>query len=315
MASEPLFRHLILGSGPAGLTAGLYAARSNCCPLIIQGGMPGGQLIQTTMVENYPGFPEGIDGPELMAKMEQQARRFGANIVNGEVTDVDLSAYPFEAWVGDTRYRGRTLIVCTGATSKMLGLPNEGELLGRGVSVCATCDAFFYRGKKVVIVGGGDSAMGEAAFLARFAREVLVVHRRRRLRAVPPMQERARRNKRISFRLHTQVTQILGDKQTGVRGVRLKDLGRGGEEEVACDGIFIAIGQRPNTDLFRGQLDLDPEGYIVTHNFTETSVPGVFAAGDVQDSNFRQAVTAAGSGCMAAIQAEGYLESREEEPT
>jgi thioredoxin reductase (NADPH) len=315
MPCDPVFRHLILGSGPAGLTAGLYAARSNCCPLIIKGGTPGGQLTQTTSVENYPGFPEGVDGQELMAKMEAQARRFGANVVNGQVTSVDLSAYPFEAWVGETCYRGRTLILSTGASPKMLGLSNEWDLVGRGVSVCATCDAFFYKGKKVVVVGGGDTAMGEAAFLARFASEVVVVHRRKSLRAVPPMQERARKNKRVSFRLHTLVTEILGDRQNGVRGVRLKDLDRDVEEEIACDGVFVAIGHRPNTALFRGQLELDAEGYIVTRNFTETSVPGVFAAGDVQDRFFRQAVTAAGSGCMAAMQAEGFLESREEEPT
>lgn len=310
---DPVFRHLILGSGPAGLTAGLYAARSNCCPLIIQGVTPGGQLTKTTSVDNYPGFPDGIQGPELMAEMERQARRFGTNIVTGEVTAVDLSKAPFEAYVGKTCYRGRTLIVATGASPKMLGLPNERELLGRGVSVCATCDAFFYKGKKVVVVGGGDTAMGEAAFIARFAREVMVVHRGETLRAVPPMKERARKNKRVSFRLHTMLTEILGDKQSGVRGVRVKDLQSGQQEEIICDGVFIAIGHRPNTALFRGQLELDPEGYIVSRNFTETSVPGVFAAGDVQDRVFRQAVTAAGSGCMAAMQAERYLESQEEE--
>jgi thioredoxin reductase (NADPH) len=310
---ERTYRHLIVGGGPGGLTAAIYAARSNCCPLMIQGPQPGGQLTTTTTVDNYPGFPEGVEGPELMTRMEQQARRFGTNFVTGEVTRVDLAASPFSIWVGDDLYRSRTLIISTGASPKMLNLPNEWELMGRGVSVCATCDAFFYRDKEVVVVGGGDTAMEEASLLARFARRVTVVHRRDTLRACPILQERARENPRIAFRWNTLVTAILGDQQSGVTGVHLQDMESGAEEDFPCDGLFIAIGHTPNTELFKGQLDLDDNGYILTRNGTETSVPGVFAAGDVQDPHFRQAVTAAGTGCMAAIQAERYLEICEEQ--
>lgn len=310
---ECLYRHLIVGGGPGGLTAAIYAARSNCCPLLIQGPQPGGQLTTTTTVDNYPGFPEGIDGPELMEKMEQQARRFGTHFVTGEATRVDLASSPFRVWVGDDLYLGRTLIVSTGASPKMLNLPNEWELMGRGVSVCATCDAFFYREKEVVVVGGGDTAMEEASLLARFARRVTVVHRRDTLRATTILQQRAMENPRIAFRWSTRVTAILGDQKSGVTGVRLKDVVGGGEEAFACDGLFIAIGHTPNTKLFKGQLELDDNGYIVTRNGTETSVPGVFAAGDVQDPHYRQAVTAAGTGCMAAIQAERFLEACEEQ--
>jgi thioredoxin reductase (NADPH) len=310
---ECLYRHLIVGGGPGGLTAALYAARSNCCPLIIQGPQPGGQLTTTTTVDNYPGFPEGIEGPELMARMEQQARRFGTNFVDGEVTRVDLAASPFKVWVGDDIYQSRTLIISTGASPKMLNLPNEWELMGRGVSVCATCDAFFYRDKEVVVVGGGDTAMEEASLLARFARRVTIVHRRDTLRACTILQERAMENPRITFRWNTMVTAILGDQQSGVTGVRLQDVESGAEEDFACHGLFIGIGHTPNTALFKGQLELDDNGYIVTRNGTETSVAGVFAAGDVQDPHYRQAVTAAGTGCMAAIQAERYLEACEEQ--
>ncbi len=305
---DDIFRHLIIGSGPAGLTAALYAARSNCCPLLIQGAQPGGQLTTTTTVDNFPGFPEGIDGNELMQSMEQQVRRFTGNLVTGTVTRVDLSFSPFQVWVDEVVYRGRTLIIATGASPKMLGLSNEWELMGRGVSVCATCDAFFYRDKEVVVVGGGDTALEEAAFLARFARKVTVVHRRDALRGTPVLQQRAMENETIRFRWGTEVTAILGDKTAGVRGVRLRHVGTGEVSDLACDGLFIAIGHIPNTDLFREQLELDAQGYIVTRNFTATSVPGVFAAGDVQDPHFRQAITAAGSGAMAAIQAERYLE-------
>ena len=305
---DEIFRHLIVGSGPAGLTAALYAARSNCCPLLIQGPQPVGQLTTTTTVDNYPAFPEGIDGNELMQRMEQQVRRFTGNLVTGEVTRVDLSSAPFQVWVDETRYRGHTLIIATGASPKMLGLSNEWELMGRGVSVCATCDAFFYRGKEVVVVGGGDTALEEAAFLARFARKVTIVHRRSALRASPVLQQRAMENETIRFRWDTEVTAILGDKTDGVRGVQLRHVGTEEVAELACDGIFIAIGHTPNTGLFRDQLELDEQGYIVTRSFTATSVPGVFAAGDVQDPHFRQAITAAGSGAMAAIQAERYLE-------
>lgn len=300
---------IILGSGPAGLTAAIYAARSRCCPLLIHGSQPGGQLTTTTKIENYPGFAEGIDGPTLMQEMERQAARFGTRFIEGQVTQVELQEHPFRIWVGEDSYRGHTLIIATGASPKMLGLPNEWQLYGRGVSVCATCDAFFYRGKEVVVVGGGDTAVEEATFLTRFARQVTVVHRRDSLRAALTLQQRALENGRIAFRWNTTVAAILEDER-GVRGVRLRHLPTGHEEELACDGVFVAIGHMPNTGLFRGQLEMDQDGYLVTHNYTETAVPGVFAAGDVQDPHFRQAVVAAASGCMAAMQAERFLESR-----
>jgi len=307
------YRHLIVGGGPGGLTAAIYAARNSCCPLIIQGPQPGGQLTTTTTVDNFPGFPEGVEGPELMERMEQQARRFGTHFVTGEVTRVDFQTSPFRVWVGEELYQGRTVILSTGASPKMLGLPNEWELMGRGVSVCATCDAFFYRDKEVVVIGGGDTAMEEASLLARFARRVTVVHRRSSLRATDILQQRALEHPRIDFRWNTLVTGILGDRQSGVTGVRLRGVESGSEEDFPCDGLFIAIGHTPHTSLFRGQRELDAEGYIVTRNGTETSIPGVFAAGDVQDPHYRQAVTAAGTGCMAAIQAERYLEACEEQ--
>jgi thioredoxin reductase (NADPH) len=304
---ETIYRHIILGSGPAGLTAAIYAARGNCCPLVIRGGQPGGQLTTTTGVDNFPGFPDGIDGPELMQRMEEQARRFGANFVDGAVTRVDLARPPFQIWVDDTVYRGLTVTISTGAVPRMLGLANEWELMGRGVSVCATCDAFFYKGKEVVVVGGGDTAIEEAIFLARFARKVTIVHRRATLRAVADLIDKAAAQPAISFRYECQVTAIHGTKENGVTGVTLTATS-GAQEELACDGLFIAIGHTPNTSLFAGQIELDGEGYIVTRNSCETSVPGVFAAGDVQDQQFRQAITAAGSGCMAAILAERHLE-------
>ncbi|WP_305044678.1 thioredoxin-disulfide reductase [Geoalkalibacter sp.] len=300
---------LILGSGPAGLTAAIYAARSRCCPLVIHGRQPGGQLTTTTVIENYPGFVEGIDGGELMARMQQQAERFGTRFLEGEVSRVELTKTPFRIWLGEECYQTKVLIIATGASPKMLGLPNEWELYGRGVSVCATCDGFFFRDKEVVVVGGGDTAMEEASFLARFARRVTVVHRRDELRASPPLQKRALDNKKISFRWNTQVVAIHGDKPQGVNGLRLRDLLSGQEEDFACDGVFIAIGHTPNTELFKGQLHMDQDGYILTKNGCETNIPGVFAAGDVQDPNFRQAITAAGSGCMAAMLAERYLDT------
>jgi thioredoxin reductase (NADPH) len=303
---------IILGSGPAGYTAAIYTARSNCCPLLISGPEPGGQLTGTTLVENFPGFPDGIDGPELMEAMRLQAEKFGTVFVSGEVTRVDFSAHPYKVWVGEDLYRGRSLIICTGASPRMLGLPNEKELYGRGVSVCATCDGFFYRGKEVVVVGGGDTAIEEALFLARFATRVTVVHRRNELRAGPTLQQRARENAGISFVWDTVVTGILGDKEKGVYGVCLQHLPTGKEVEFPCDGVFIAIGHVPNTALFKGQLDLDDWGYILTRNGTETNLPGVFAAGDVQDPFFRQAISAAGTGCMAAIQSQRFLECLED---
>ncbi len=299
---------IILGSGPAGLTAAIYAARSRCCPLVIHGGQPGGQLTSTTVIENFPGFRDGIEGPLLMENMQQQALRFGTRFVEGKVTRVELQEKPFRIWVDDDVYYGQTLVIATGASPKMLGLPNEWALYGRGVSVCATCDAFFYRDKEVVVVGGGDTAVEEATFLTRFARKVTVVHRRNTLRATPLLQQRATGDPRIVFRWETLVTAILEDGK-GVTGLRLRHLPSGKEEDFPCDGLFVAIGHRPNTALFKDQLETDGENYLVTHNFVETGIPGVFAAGDVQDPHFRQAITAAASGCMAAMQAERYLES------
>lgn len=298
---------IILGSGPAGLTAAIYAARSRCCPLLIDGRQPGGQLTTTTAVDNFPGFPQGVEGPELMENMRRQAERFGARFVAGEVTRVDLQTHPFTLWVGEERYRCLTLIIATGASPRLLGLGNEEALYGRGVSVCATCDGFFYRDKEVVVVGGGDTAIEEAVFLTRFARRVTIVHRRGELRAVPALAQRAFDNDRIAFRWDTVVAAIHAD-QAGVTGLRLKNLKTGTEEDFPCDGVFIAIGHQPNAALFAGQLEFDKDGYIKTRNGTETSVAGVFAAGDVQDPIFRQAITAAGTGCMAAIQAERFLD-------
>lgn len=305
-SAEPLYETLILGSGPAGLTAAIYAARSRCCPVLIHGRQPGGQLTTTTVIDNFPGFAEGVDGNALMAAMQAQAERFGTRFIEGEVTRVELGQTPYRVWVGDECHSCRTLIIATGASPKMLGLENEWSLYGRGVSVCATCDAFFYRDKKVVVVGGGDTAMEEATHLARFASKVIIVHRRESLRASLPLQRRALENERISFCWNSTVSAILED-QAGVRGVRIQDVATGKEEELACDGLFVAIGHTPNTELFQGQLEMDPQGYLLTHDGCRTNLPGVFAAGDVQDPHFRQAITAAGSGCVAALQAESYL--------
>lgn len=305
--SDAIYETIILGSGPAGLTAAIYAARSRCCPLLIQGIQPGGQLTTTTDVENFPGFSEGIDGPTLMSEMEKQAQRFGTQFITGEVTRVDLKERPFRLWIGDDLYRCLTLIIATGATPRLLGLPNEERLYGRGVSVCATCDGFFYRDKDVVMVGGGDSAIEEAVFLTRFARQVTLVHRRDSLRATPVLADRALSNKGINFKWNREVVEILEGDQ-GVTGIRLKHTEDGTEEELACDGVFIAIGHLPNTKLFKGQLEMTEDGYLKTHSNTETNIPGVFAAGDVKDPFFRQAITAAGSGCKAAIQAERFLD-------
>ena len=299
---------IILGSGPAGLTAAIYAGRGRCCPLLIHGHQPGGQLTTTTAVDNFPGFPQGVDGPELMENMRLQAERFSTRFVEGEVSRVELGEHPFKVWVGDELYRCLTLIIATGASPRLLGLGNEEALYGRGVSVGATCDGFFYRDKEVVVVGGGDTAIEEAVFLTRFARRVTIVHRRDELRATPVLAQRAFDNEKIVFRWETAVSAILAD-QSGVTGLRLKNLKSGVEDEFPCDGVFIAIGHQPNTALFKGQLELDFEGYIKTRNGTETSIPGVFAAGDVQDPVFRQAITAAGAGCKAAIEVERYLEA------
>lgn len=306
--SDAIYEIIILGSGPAGLTAAIYAARGRCCPLLIQGTQPGGQLTTTTDVENYPGFSEGIDGPTLMNEMEKQAKRFGTQFVTGDVSKVDFQERPFKVWVGDDLYRCLSLVIATGASPRKLGLPNEEILYGRGVSVCATCDAFFYRDKDVVIVGGGDSATEEAVFLTRFARQVTLVHRRDTLRATPVLAERALSNKGIRFKWNREVTEIIESEQ-GVTGVKLRHVEDQSVEELACDGIFIAIGHIPNTTLFAGQLEMTEDGYLKTGKGNATSVPGVFAAGDVKDPFFRQAITAAGSGCKAAIQAERFLDN------
>ena len=299
---------VIVGSGPAGLTAATYAARGNLEPIVIEGIAAGGQLMLTNDVENFPGFPDAITGPELMTKMREQAARFGAEYVTADADRVDFSERPFGVWVGDDEYRADALIVSTGAKARMLGLPSEEALLGKGVSTCATCDGFFYREKPLAIVGGGDSAMEEATFLTKFATKVTVVHRRDELRASKIMQERAFANPKIDFKWNTVVDHVVGNGS--VEALDLSDTVTGEKSRLEVDGLFIAIGHDPNTDLFPGQLDLDDEGYILTEpNSTRTSVDGVFAAGDVQDHTFRQAITAAGSGCMAAMEAERYLET------
>ena len=298
---------VIIGSGPAGLTAAVYTARANLSPLMIEGIEAGGQLMLTTEVENYPGFVDGIMGPELMESMRKQAARFGTEIVTDNVTSVDFSSAPFEVKTSSETYRARSVIISTGASAKMLGVPGEKQLLGHGVSTCATCDGFFFRDKELLIVGGGDSAMEEATFLTKFASKVTVVHRRNSLRASKIMQDRAFANPKIEFLWDSAITEILGDAK--VSGAKIKNVKTGDESEVAADGVFVAIGHTPNTSLFGGQLELN-EGYIATNGEnTQTSVRGVFAAGDVVDFRYRQAITAAGMGCMAAIDAERYLEA------
>ncbi len=298
---------VIIGSGPAGLTAAVYAARANLSPLMIEGVEAGGQLMLTTEVENYPGFVDGIMGPELMERMRKQAARFGTEIVTDNVTSVDLSRQPFEVATSSETYAGRSVIIATGASAKMLNVPGEKQLLGHGVSTCATCDGFFFRDQELLIVGGGDSAMEEATFLTKFASKVTVVHRRDSLRASKIMQDRAFANPKIDFVWDSVITEIFGNGK--VAGARIKNLRTGAESELAAGGVFVAIGHTPNTQLFEGQLEL-AGGYIVTEaEGTQTSVPGVFAAGDVVDFRYRQAITAAGTGCMAAIDAERYLEA------
>ncbi|MBE44911.1 MAG: thioredoxin-disulfide reductase [Thaumarchaeota archaeon] len=301
---------IIIGSGPAGLTAALYTARANLNPLVFEGSQPGGQLTITTDVENYPGFPEGIMGPELMDKFRDQATRFGAECHFKHVTKVNFSEPPYKVWVADECYTAETIIIATGASAKMLGLESESELMGYGVSACATCDGYFFKDKKVIVVGGGDSAMEEAIYLTKFASEVLIVHRRDEFRASKIMVKRALNNLKIKVAWNTVLADILGTQKKGVHSVMLKDTQNDKTREEACDGVFMAIGHIPNTDLFVEALDADQAGYIFTKNgSTATNLDGVFACGDVQDNVYRQAVTAAGSGCMAAIDAEKYLEN------
>jgi thioredoxin reductase (NADPH) len=299
---------IVIGSGPAGFTAALYAARANLEPLVLKGLEAGGQLMLTTDVENYPGFADGILGPELMDQMEKQAARFGAEILSVHVTRVDLSSRPFGVWAGDQEWRARTVVIATGATARWLGVPGEEQLRGRGVSACATCDGFFFRDRELIVVGGGDSAMEEATFLTRFASKVTIVHRRDEFRASKIMQERVLANPKIDVAWNREVVEIMGDG--AVTGVRLRDTVTGEASERPIDGVFMAIGHTPNTELFGEWLELDAEGYIVVQEpRTPTSIEGVFAAGDVTDRIYRQAVTAAGQGCKAAMDAERFLEA------
>ena len=305
---------MIVGSGPAGHTAALYTARANLKPLILEGepsstsDQPGGQLMLTTDVENFPGFVDGVQGPELMMIFKEQAARFGAEYVTIKATKVDLSVRPFVVWAGDDEYRARAVIVATGARSLMLGLESERRLLGYGLSTCATCDGFFHRGSKIAVIGGGDSAVEEAIFLTRFAEKVTLVHRRDALRASKIMQDRAFKNEKIEFRWNSVVEEVLGDDK--VAGLKLRDVTNDQTSTLDVTGVFVAIGHAPNTDVFQGQLEMDENGYILTHEGTRTNVEGVFACGDVQDHVYRQAITAAGSGCMAAIDAERWLEAQ-----
>ena len=299
---------VIIGSGPAGLTAALYAARANLKPLLIEGLEAGGQLMLTTMVENFPGFRDGIMGPELMADMRAQAERFGTEIIQGNVSKIEVNRCPIKIEVSDQIVYSESLIIATGASARLLGLDSERALLGHGVSTCATCDGFFFRGKPIAVVGGGDSAMEEAIFLTKFASKVTVVHRRDTLRASKIMQEKAFSNPKIEFAWNSDVEEILDVSKGVVTAIVLKDTLTGTRTELPVEGVFIAIGHTPNTGLFKGQLELDANGYIVTHHGTRTSIPGIFACGDVQDHVYRQAITAAGTGCMAAIDAERYLD-------
>ena len=301
---------VIIGSGPAGYTAAIYTARANLNPLLIEGLEVGGQLSITTMVDNFPGFPEGIMGPALMEDMKKQAERFGTEYLPGMVTQVDLSHNPFRVFTDDRETQTRTVIISSGGSARLLGLESEKKLIGYGVSTCATCDGYFFRGKEILVVGGGDSAIEEATFLTKYASKVTLVHRRDQLRASKIMQDRAFKNPKIDFVWDTVVEEIYDINAKTVKGVKLRNLKSNEVTDFKCEGVFVAIGHVPNTQIFRGLLEMDANGYIVTHDGTKTSVPGVFAAGDVQDHVYRQAISAAGTGCMAGMDAERYLEQQ-----
>ena len=306
----PTRKVVIIGSGPAGYTSAIYAARANLAPMMFTGLQAGGQLMLTTLVENYPGFVDGIDGPPLMETFREQAARFGTEMISEDVTSVDFSSRPFRVKTDDAEVEAHTVIIATGASAKLIGLPSESKLMGRGVSTCATCDGFFFKDQNIMVVGGGDSAMEEALYLSRLGRQVQVVHRRDSLRASKIMQERALKNPKIEFIWDTAVEEVLDPSKGKVTAVRLKNLKSGAVWETPVDGLFVAIGHQPNTGIFKGQIELHPNEYAkVTPGTTQTSVPGVFAAGDVADFTYRQAVTAAGTGCMAALEAERYLEA------
>jgi thioredoxin reductase (NADPH) len=306
------YKIVIIGSGAAGLTAALYTARANLDPLVIEGIQPGGQLTITTDVENFPGFPEGILGPELMDRMHKQVERFGTKFLYGTVRQIQLSKKPFELEVEGKTITSDALIIASGASAKLLGLESESILMGHGVSACATCDGFFFKDKEIAVIGGGDSAMEEATFLTKFASKVTIIHRRDELRASAIMEERARKNPKVEFLWNKNVLEFLGKSETGLEGLRLRDTKTGEESTFECQGAFLAIGHVPNTEIFKGQLNLDDTGYIITEQKnTMTNIKGVFAAGDVQDSIYRQAISAAGSGCMAALDAQHYLEELE----
>ena len=298
----------VIGSGPAGLTAALYSARANLQPLVIEGIEAGGQLMLTTLVENYPGYRDGIMGPELMAEMRAQAQKFGAEMVHNQVTSVDLCVNPFVVKTNGSEYTTKTVIIATGASARLLGLPSERTLMGHGVSTCATCDGYFFRDHEIAVVGGGDSAMEEAVFLTRFASKVTVVHRRETLRASKIMQDKARANPKIEWRMNSEVEAIADSTRGEVTAMVLRDVRNGERTEIPVACVFVAIGHTPNTSLFRHQLELDANGYVITRDGAKTNIPGVFACGDVQDHIYRQAVTAAGTGCMAALDAEHYLD-------
>lgn len=309
---EHLNNVIIIGSGCAGMTAAIYAGRANLKPIVIDGLEPGGQLALTTMVENFPGFPDGILGPDLIENMRKQAQRFGADFKSGAITDVDLSKRPFKITAGNETYETQALIVAAGATARLMGLESEKKLIGYGVSTCATCDGYFFRGKDIAVVGGGDSAMEEANFLSRFASKVYLVHRRKEFRASKIMVDRARANEKIQFVTPVIVEDISDVTKGGVENMKLRNAETNELSTLPVEGVFIAIGHEPNTKVFRGKLDMDENGYLNTHHGSRTNIPGVFAAGDVQDHHYKQAVTAAGSGCMAAIDAEKFLEAHKD---